>query len=673
MPIRCGNAAVSKVYCGSEQVARVYCGEDLVFGTTDANFVDIVVVTSLEKTGAAIVGRSGAGLVGTSTSGVIFGGFTTSYSNDFYKYDVGINETVSLTLLTKSGATILARDAMGMVGAPSGGLIFGGNSGTRRNDFYRFVVAANTVKVTALTKSGANISARNEMGMAGDSVAGLICGGRSASSWFNDFYRYNVTNNNVAITALTKSGAITPRSGFGIIGDASSGIIFGGYDGTTIRNDFFSYSVSGSIVTLTPITLTGDTIRTRYFFGIAGTSQNGIIFGGSPMQGTYLNDFYGYSISGDTATITDLLEAGDYIAARTHLGMAGNATAGAIYGGWDGSNRLNGLFNYSTRRVPLSLAPQIMATVSSPSVSGTQPPALDQLSMAGTVTNWLLFGGRSSGTGFSDTFYLGNVTGSTANFLRLTTVGSIAARFSTAMTGDTSNGVIFGGQGSGGALSDFNIYSVSGNNVTVTPYAQTVISARKGVGIVGDATTGIIYGGVNDATSPAVALNDFYRYSVGPSSVTINALTKAGDAIPGRAFSAMAGSVTSGIIYGGHSVVGPVTYHTDFYRYSIAGNVVTLKKLTVVGINRPGTIAFGLLGDENAGVIFGGWTSSMHLSTVHAYKVTGDYIHIKELTSSSSTTRSYFGYVGTSSDFSLFGGFNSTWQRQQNYARFTIT
>ena len=109
--------------------------------------------------------------------------------------------------------------------------------------------------LTALTSAGASISARAYMGMVGTATSGIIFGGRSAT-YLNDFYSYSASGGTVTLTALTRAGAsISTRFRMGMVGTATSGIIFGGYDGTTRLNDFYSYSASGGTVTLTAPTL----------------------------------------------------------------------------------------------------------------------------------------------------------------------------------------------------------------------------------------------------------------------------------------------------------------------------------------------------------------------------------------------------------------------------------
>ena len=294
-------------------------------GSTD------VTLASLTKSGS-ISTRYGMGMVGTPTSGIIFGGTAgATRLNDFYSYSVS-GGTVTLTALTRAGASISARFSMGMVGTATSGIIFGGTAGstTYFNDFYSYSVSGGTVTLTALTRSGVSISGRSAMGMVGTATSGIIFGGRTRTR-FNDFYSYSVSGGTVTLTALTRAGAsISARQNMGMVGDTTSGIIFGGYSAPNL-NDFYSYSVAGSTITLTALTRAGASISARFGMGKVGTPTSGIIFGG--YSTTILNDFYSYSASGGTVTLTAPTRAGASISARAYMGMVGTAASGIIFGG----------------------------------------------------------------------------------------------------------------------------------------------------------------------------------------------------------------------------------------------------------------------------------------------------------------------------------------------------
>ena len=136
------------------------------------------------------------------------------------------------------------------------------------------------------------------MGMVGDATSGVIFGGYSGN-YLNDFYTYAVSGDTVTLTALTSAGAsISARGAMGMVGDVASGIIFGGIDNNGgYHNDLYSYSVSGGAVTLTNHTIAGDTIGIRYAMGMVGDVASGIIFGGQNSSTRHLNDFYSFDTS----------------------------------------------------------------------------------------------------------------------------------------------------------------------------------------------------------------------------------------------------------------------------------------------------------------------------------------------------------------------------------------
>ncbi len=640
-------------------------------------------IKRLTPAGATVADRSGQGMVGDAREAIMFGGYSTSAQNDFYRFAIS-GDNAHITLLTKAGDAISGRDGISMTGDATAGIIYGGSVGggstNLTNEFFRFVIANDTVTVTALTAAVTNFTARSQAGAIGDANSGIIFGGHTTTP-VNDFYRYVVSGSTITLTSLTKIGTISGRVGFGIVGNASRGLIFGGWNNSGHLGDFIRYSVSGSNVTLTNLTISG-TISPLYYMGMTGTDTVGVIFGGSSSgKSTFTdfrfpveNKFYRYAVSGNVVTITQVLNSGDIVSPRSHLSMVGDSHTGIIYGGWNGTTfqRLGGPFRYNLRDISIIIPSQNRATVTNLSSSGTQPSPNAQLSMAGTSTDSLMFGGSTSNTNFRNDFYRLVITSNTVNFTRLNVSGSIAGRSYPAMVGDSTNGVIFGGRDANAVFSDFNTFTRSGSALTVTPFAQTTIPARHNCGMVGDATTGIIYGGTSLTTGIAGVFNDFYRYTIGVSSVAITTLTKAGDAIVPRLSHGMVGSATAGAIYSGHPGSGGA-YLTDFYTYSVSGNVVTLKKLTVIGDSRPGTLAFAMIGNETSGIIFGGWTGSVHLSTIYSYLVTGDYVYLKRLTTNSATTRSYFGYAGSASDFTIFGGYNNRWHRLRSPARYTIT
>ena len=299
-----GTASAGIIFGGNRGGSRGTYLNDFLSYTVSGGTTTI---TTLTKTGASISAREEMGMVGDATSGVIFGGSARGTFNDFYKYDV-TSGSVAITALTKAGATIASRHDMGMIGDATSGIIFGGASGSRYySDFYSYAVSGNTVTLTALTKAGASISAREEMGMVGSETAGIIFGGWTGSADLSDFYSYSIAGGTVTLTALTKTGAtIAGRRDMGMIGSATSGVIFGGRRLSSPYDDFYGYSVAASTVSLTKLSKSGS-IEPRSEMGMVGTATDILIFGGSN-GAVYYNNFYKVAVnSGFVSVATDVV------------------------------------------------------------------------------------------------------------------------------------------------------------------------------------------------------------------------------------------------------------------------------------------------------------------------------------------------------------------------------
>ena len=342
MPIRCGSTVATKAYCGTNEIVRGYCGEDLFFGWFEPTQTTAT-VTSLSRSGS-ISTRLGQAMAGSITNGIIFGGFGGAGElRDFYRYSVASN-AATVTNLSVTGSIAPSR-YVGIVGDATSGAIFGGYNGSiNLGNFYKYSVASNRVTVTAFAQT--TISPRHAPSMVGNLASGLIFGGKG-TSLFNDFYRYTTGSNSVSITTLTLAGdTIAPRNGAGMVGDTTSGIIFGGSaelstpgtDGA--NNDFFKYVVDSDTVTITKLTKVGDSIPARNYMGMTGDVNSGLIFSG--YSGTaYLSDRLFYLVTGDNIYVKLLTNAGASITSRNAFGMVGDATTALVFGGNSSSGVLN--------------------------------------------------------------------------------------------------------------------------------------------------------------------------------------------------------------------------------------------------------------------------------------------------------------------------------------------
>ena len=311
------------------------------------------------------------GIVGDATSGIIYGGLDSS--TNFYKYEVS-GDNVTLTLLTKTG-TITTTHQFTMVGDVNSGLIYGGNTGesgastTTINDFYKYEVSGNNITITTLTLSG-DLHRRYIHTMVGDVNSGLIYGGRYGSTRaYSDWFRYEVSGNTVTTTTLTPTPRIY-RRGHSMVGDVNSGLIFGGaYTTDTVLNSFYRYNISGNNVTLTALTVRGTAIRARRFAKMVGNVNSGLIFGGitsdfSSSGDMATNDIYKFVVSGNTITLSVITTIGDALSLDGQGPLTGDINSGIfitssnVYrysGGREASSRNEGFllpqFDITPRRV----------------------------------------------------------------------------------------------------------------------------------------------------------------------------------------------------------------------------------------------------------------------------------------------------------------------------------
>ncbi len=642
----------------------------------------------LTKVGLTL-NRADMGMVGDGNSGLIFGGLggvRTERLGGFVRYVVA-SDSVTLTVVPTTGSDITVRRGMGMVGTDTAGLIYGGD-GTDTNNFFQYVYrsATSDIALLKLPHTGA-ITDRNDMGMVGSRTQGMIFGGYANGVPSNDFWFYTVSQGSVTVGNLDIVGTIPNLYDMGMIGDHESGIIFGGNTGTTESDRFFSYSVAGPNVTVTELTKSGG-IPPRSGLGMVGTKTAGIIFGGVAGQ-TRLNDYWSYLISGDNVTLTQLTNIGDVLSARTDMGMVGSATTGFVFGGFPLNNDF---FRYSTTTVSgggtggitgvvagkglegggtsgavtLDVENPIICltqdaydaiSVKSPKTiylvtgadsgggnGGTIPPptsaipttitfttltqsaarvSTEDFVVVGDVNKGWIVGGKRRGTE-GESFYTYSVPdgSTTATISTISGVSSNVASYSAAGSGDSSRCIYTGGRRNSGwdnratvfdnfssptatlitnpsgiphrnyqttqtgsatsgifflgnvsSSQVFFRYAATSSSVSYTGLNGT-ISRREGALLVGSATSGIFFGG--RLRSSGANTNQLYKYEVSGSNITLTLLTITGDSLPATSYARGDGSATEGIIaIGGTS--------RSFYYYKVAGSAATIKQLTVSG------------------------------------------------------------------------------------------
>ena len=317
--------------------AGIYVEDEKTFYEVKATTNTVNAITKLTLSGS-ITARFGLGMVGDASSGLIHGGYGTSHLNDWKKYQVS-GSTVTVTNLTVSGSSIGTNGTV-LLGDASSGLFLTKSLNSAR--FMRkYEVAGNTVTLTNLTGNTSFTSSTGNS-IVGDASSGIIFGGTF-------FVKYEVSGNNISFTNLTLSGSISNRGFAGMAGDASSGIIFGGQAGPySYLNDFKKYEVSGNTVTVTNLNLSGS-ITARTKMGMVGDASSGIIFGGQSGRSSLSNDFKKYEVSGNTVTVTNLNLSGS-ITARSTMGMVGDNSSGIIFGGdiSTNDNPSNDFYKYET-------------------------------------------------------------------------------------------------------------------------------------------------------------------------------------------------------------------------------------------------------------------------------------------------------------------------------------
>ena len=356
MTMYCGTTPSYRLYCGTQSIGQVYCGETLAYGTEPTNDPTSVALTNLTISGTTPAGRHGAGMIGDETAGLIYGGnISGTITNQWYLYSVSGN-TVTVTQLTQSG-TMAARQFMCVRGSTTEGIVFSGQtSGGYVNEFFRYVIASGTVTVSPLTISGYTaIPARRFCNMVGDGDNGLIFGGNTSSGALNEFALYSRSGSTVTTTSLTLSGTVVGRYQSGMAGTSTEGIIFGGWTlpgGTATRsNTFYKYTRSGNTVTAVELTKTGATIAARAGVNMAGDATRGIIFGGNVGGSTpRVDDFYYYKVDGNNVNLTLLTETGYEISGRqvaSISSMAGDIENGMIFGGRTATGWSNEFVTYA--------------------------------------------------------------------------------------------------------------------------------------------------------------------------------------------------------------------------------------------------------------------------------------------------------------------------------------
>ena len=220
-----------------------------------------------------------------------------------------------------------------------------------QNVFHKWERTDDSVVFTTLTLSAASTyTPRDRADIVGDATSGIIYGGQTLEPYIvgrphqviptssDDIYAYSISGSEITITPLTVvGGALGARLETMWIGSGSAGLVVGGKtfdrDDTlniinlTYPSDFYSYTNDGSTLTLTPLTILGST-------GISITDRNGSLIVGDANSGilqTDLDAFATYSVTGTNVTVTALTNAGASFAPYRHGGGVGDIDSGVIF------------------------------------------------------------------------------------------------------------------------------------------------------------------------------------------------------------------------------------------------------------------------------------------------------------------------------------------------------
>jgi len=468
----------------------------------------------------------------------------------------------------------------------------------------------------------------------------------------------------IAVKLLTKIGTIRARSSHAMIGDATSGTIFGGWIGS-VSEDLVTYTATQTQVTYSTLAKTGDTLPALTRSAMVGTPTDFLIFGG--WNTNHMNGFYRCTVSSGTATISSLTISG-IIPALSDAVMIGSVTAGIIFGGHNSAGRQGNFYSYTVSGDTV--------TVALLTLSGTIPPRT-RFGMLGTTTAGVIFCGQGNNNVLYNTFYSYTISASTATVSQLTINGTISARQGLGAVGSATDFVIFGGEDSANSLNDFHRCTVDSGTVSVTELPKDgSIHEVNTFGMVGTIDDFAIFGGwtgsVSDnfyrgglayypksisriyctgdnqtladwysvtETGPGDATANFppryglwgwgstpnglatngryvYSYSITGTTARSFALTRT-RITPDRLYPAVAGAGTAGLMFGGADTLADGRWSTNTFRTFTASAASTPLSITVSGVTAGSaaeTTALealkrsnaGIVGDSTSGVIYGG-------------------------------------------------------------------
>eukprot|EP00450_Noctiluca_scintillans_P003761 CAMPEP_0194494576 /NCGR_PEP_ID=MMETSP0253-20130528/12443_1 /TAXON_ID=2966 /ORGANISM="Noctiluca scintillans" /LENGTH=225 /DNA_ID=CAMNT_0039335715 /DNA_START=59 /DNA_END=733 /DNA_ORIENTATION=- len=215
----------------------------------------------------------------------------------------------------------------------------------------------------------------------------VLFGGYNGDGYAKDVYKMELGGRDFWTGLITLQWSLltdlgdTPsaRAGHSMISFSNhSGVIFGGYDGTTYLNDTYQMVVSSANATWTLFTNTGDTPYGRNAFSMVELGDGTIVvFGGKGIDGSF-NDMYQVELSDTSAYWTQLTNFGDTPTARGgHMMMVLDDGSAVLFGGDNGSSCFNDMYQLWRPTDSPTAAPTASPTASptsAPTASPTSAP-----------------------------------------------------------------------------------------------------------------------------------------------------------------------------------------------------------------------------------------------------------------------------------------------------------
>ncbi|MBI4728403.1 MAG: fibronectin type III domain-containing protein [Acidobacteria bacterium] len=363
-------------------------------------------------------GRSWTGAIWDGSNAYIFGGEGGSLLDEVVRYTPSTHTVTLIATLpsARSGASAIFDGA--------NAYIFGGWTGSSSlNEILRYDFATHTVA----NMNAVLPSARSYPSAIWDRSNVYLFGGRNGDLRLDEIVRYSPTTGRT-----TTMGARLPsgRAATSAIFDGGDAYIFGGYDGAAHLNQIVRY---------TPATDTVHVMNATLPAGLSATSaiwdgDNAYIFGGSyiiqPEWGTFYSDLIvRYTPATDTVTTM----AARLPWGRGYTSAIWDGANAYIFGGYDGSNRLNQIVRY------------IPATDEAAAVAATLPSDRGYTSAIWDGNSAYIFGGM--GSYFESHAYWDQIVRYTPATGMVATMGGTlpTGRLGTGAIWDGSNAYIFGG------------------------------------------------------------------------------------------------------------------------------------------------------------------------------------------------------------------------------------